>query len=276
MSDRPQFGADYIESEFRRVADHVERPLSVYLIGGGAMALRGLKAATKDVDVVVASSESHGRLHRALSEARYAEVVGLSRQYRQLGAKSCVENDDGCRFDVFDRQVANELVLSEGMRARSEPFVEFDDLAVEFLAFEDVFLFKATAGRPGDVDDMNVLVQRGLDFDVVEDELEAQRERLGHPRFATFVTAALGDLEERHGVTLPIGSAVENLAESYYEALHVHDRLDGPTGVGELLSEVDAARDELRRRLSVLEAVDAVTVEDEVVRPLDVGGDEGA
>lgn len=272
MSDRPRFGADYITSEFRSIADHVEQSLSVYLIGGGAMALRGLKAATKDIDVVTASSESHDRLHHALSEAGYAEVVGLARKYRQLGARSCVENDDGCRFDVFERQVANELVLTEGMRTRSEPFVEIDDLAVEFVAFEDIFLFKAVAARPEDVDDLHVLVQRGLNFDVIERELEAQRDRLGHPRFATFVGEALGELDERHGVTLPIAPAVENLAASYHEALDVHGLLDRPTGTEQLLTKLDVTSDELDRRLSVLEALDEVAVEDGVVFPLETDG----
>lgn len=272
MSDRPRFDAEYIEAEFERLAGHLDRPVTLFLIGGGAMALRGLKEATKDIDVVVAGADDHGRLWHALPAANYAEVMPLSEEYRRLGARSCVENEDGCRIDVFDRQVANKLVLTDGMRARSEPFVEFDSLSVRFVAFEDVFLFKAVAGRPDDIDDMNVLVQRGLDFDVVEAEMTAQVDRLGHPRFATYVAAALETLAERYGVTLPVVDAVEDHAETYYEALEVADRIDCPTAVSALASETDAPRDGLRQRLSILEAVDAVTVEDGVVYPAEADG----
>ncbi|ELZ16124.1 hypothetical protein C477_16560 [Haloterrigena salina JCM 13891] len=46
---RPTFGREYIEDEFRRIADGLSNPSTVYLIGGGAMSLRDLKAATKEL-----------------------------------------------------------------------------------------------------------------------------------------------------------------------------------------------------------------------------------
>nr|WP_245547776.1 hypothetical protein [Halovivax ruber] len=59
---RPTFGREYIESEFRRIADGLSEPLTVYLIGGGAMSLRDLKGATKDIDLVVADGDAYGQL----------------------------------------------------------------------------------------------------------------------------------------------------------------------------------------------------------------------
>jgi len=53
---RPTFGREYIENEFQRGADGLSAPLTVYLIGGGAMALRDLKGATKDIDLVVSDT----------------------------------------------------------------------------------------------------------------------------------------------------------------------------------------------------------------------------
>jgi len=47
---RPTFGHEYIENEFQRIADGLTAPLTVYLIGGGAMSLCDLKGATKDID----------------------------------------------------------------------------------------------------------------------------------------------------------------------------------------------------------------------------------
>ncbi|WP_244257220.1 DUF6036 family nucleotidyltransferase [Halomicrobium sp. IBSBa] len=188
---RPTFGREYIENEFQRIGDGLSAPLTVYLIGGGAMSLRDLKGATKDIDLVVPDGDAYGQLWAVLMDLGYAEVQSLDPDYRALGATSCVENDDGCRLDIFNQQVANKLVLTDGMQERSEPFLDTDRLTVRLVSNEDIFLFKAIAGRDDDIEDMNMLVQAGLDYDVVRDELEAQIERLGDDQFATFANEAL-------------------------------------------------------------------------------------
>lgn len=58
---RPTFGSQYIENEFQRIAEELSDPLTVYLIGGGAMSLRDLKGATKDIDIVVPDVDAYGR-----------------------------------------------------------------------------------------------------------------------------------------------------------------------------------------------------------------------
>jgi hypothetical protein len=40
---RATFKHEYIENEFQRIRDGLSGPLTVYLIGGGAMSLRDLK-----------------------------------------------------------------------------------------------------------------------------------------------------------------------------------------------------------------------------------------
>nr|WP_235019767.1 hypothetical protein [Natrialba sp. INN-245] len=63
--------------------------------------------------------------------------------------------------------MANKLVLTEGMRNRSEPFLVTDRLTIQLVSNEDTFLFKSVAGRDDDTEDMNMLVQTGFDYDVV-------------------------------------------------------------------------------------------------------------
>ena len=94
---RPTFGREYIENEFQRIGEGLSEPLTVYLIGGGAMSLRDLKGATKDIDLVVPDGDAYGQLWALLMDLGYAEVQSLDPDYRALGATSCVENDDGCR-----------------------------------------------------------------------------------------------------------------------------------------------------------------------------------
>ena len=264
---RPTFGRKYIENEFQRIADGLSNPLTVYLIGGGTMSLRDLKGATKDIDLVVTNGDAYGQLWAVLMDLGYSEVQSLDADYRELGATSCVENDDGCRLDIFNQQVANKLVLTEGMRERSEPFVTTNRLTVRLVRNEDIFLFKLIAGRDDDIEDMNMLVQTGLDYDVVRTELEAQIDQLGDDKFATFANEALVDLEERYGVTTPIEDRVQELTARYYRGLEVFQALDEAMTVEELAADLELDVADVRERVAYLVEFDRVLQDGETVRP---------
>jgi hypothetical protein len=83
--------------------------------------------------------DAYGQLWAVLMDLGYAEVQSLGPDYRVLGATSCVENDDRCRLDIFNQQVANKLVLTDGMQERSEPFLDTDRLTVRLVSNEDIF-----------------------------------------------------------------------------------------------------------------------------------------
>jgi hypothetical protein len=266
---RPTFGREYIENEFQQIANTLSAPLTVYLIGGGAMSLRDLKGTTKDIDLVVSGGDAYRQLWTVLMDLGYTEIQSLDADYRALGAKSCVENDDGCRLDIFNQQVANKLVLTNGMQERSEPFLDMDHLTVRLVSNEDIYLFKLIAGRDDDIEDMNMLVQAGLDYDVVRDELEAQIERLGDDRFATYANEALVELEERYGVTTPIEDHVQELTERYYSGLEVLQALDEPMTVDELAAELDLGTDEVHDRIAYLSTFDRVQRGDDIVHPVE-------
>ncbi|MCU4801756.1 hypothetical protein OB920_15355 [Halobacteria archaeon HArc-gm2] len=266
---RPTFGREYIKNEFQRIADELSEPLTVYLIGGGAMSLRDLKGATKDIDLVVADGDAYGQLWAVLMGLGYAEVQSLDADYRALGATSCVENDDRCRLDIFNQQVANKLVLTDGMGTRSETFLDTDRLTVKLVSNEDIFLFKMIAGRDDDIEDMNVLVQASVDYDIVRDELEVQIDRLGDDRFATFANEALIELEERYGVTTPIEARVQELTKRYYRGLEVLQALDEPMTVDELTAELELATDEVQDRIAYLESLERVRRDGDTVHPVD-------
>ena len=226
-----------------------------------------LKGRRKNIDLVVPDGDAYGQLWAVLMDLGYAEVQSLDPDYRALGATSCVENDDGCRLDIFNQQVANKLVLIDGMEERSEPFLDTDRLTVRLVSNEDIFLFKAIAGRDDDIEDMNVLVQAGLNYDVARNELEVQIDRLGDDQFATFANGALVDLEERYGVTTPIEDQVQELTEQYYRGLEVLQVLDEPMTVDELAAELELDTGEVRNRVAYLATFDRVHRDDRTVRP---------
>ena len=257
MSSRERFGRDYIEAELRKISDQLQTEVEAYLIGGGAMALHqpSLKDTTKDIDLVVADETALSRLMGVLDELGYEEVTDLGDEYDRLGARHCVRNDAGCQFDVFYRQIADKLFFSDGMQARSQQFLSSEYFSVGLVSFEDIFLFKAVAERPDDIGDMATLVQTGLDFDVIADELERQVELLGGEFFVTVVSASLERLDEAEGIQTPLDSVVREYYQRYMEGYELRIQLDeeAPKSVSELAAELGVSDEEIERRYGYLE-----------------------
>ncbi|MDZ7849701.1 MAG: DUF6036 family nucleotidyltransferase [Halodesulfurarchaeum sp.] len=259
---RARFDSAYIRSELERIGQQLDEPLTVFLIGGGSMAFRGLKETTKDIDLIVSSGDDLRQLQAVLLELGYDIVREPDDEYEELGAQRILENDDGCRVDVFNQQVIGKLILSSGIRERSERRLDPGNLVVELVSKEDVFLFKAVAGRVDDVEDMFSLMQTGLEFDVVEAELETQVELLDQELFVTYVNEALTDLTEQHNVTTPLHEPVAEITERVYEELEVLHALDEPKLVADLQGELDLSAADVQEIVRRLEEKDAVVLTD--------------
>ena len=256
MTPRPQFDAAYIQAELQEFGATLWTEVTAFLIGGGAMAFRGLKDTTKDIDLVVTTEAEFDRLLAALDAQGYKEVSELDETYRQLGARLCVENQDGCRIDVFNRQVANKLIFSDGMRQRSEEYLTSNQLSVQLTALEDIFLFKSVAKRPDDIDDMNTLVQTSLDFEATESEIEAQVELLNGKQFTTHIRESLDELYDQYEVQTPLENSVDEYYAQYMDELEVMLVLseDDPMSVGAIAEERGLNRTHVEEQLQRLEA----------------------
>ncbi|WP_042664219.1 DUF6036 family nucleotidyltransferase [Haloferax sp. ATB1] len=259
---RARFDSSYIRSELERIGQQLDNPLTVFLIGGGSMAFRGLKETTKDIDLIVSSGDDLSQLQAVLLELGYDIVREPDEEYEELGAQRILENDDGCRIDVFNQQVIGKLILSSGIRERSERYLDPGNLVVELVSPEDIFLFKAVAGRVDDIEDMFSLMQTGLEFDVVEAELETQVELLEQELFVTYVNEALTDLTEQHNVTTPLHDPVAEITERVYEELEVLHALDEPKSVVDLQQELDWPAADVQEIVRRLEEKDTVAVTD--------------
>lgn len=89
---RARFDSSYIRSELERIGQQLDEPLTVFLIGGGSMAFRGLKDTTKDIDLIVASGNDLGQLQAVLLELRYDIVREPDEAYEALGAQRILED----------------------------------------------------------------------------------------------------------------------------------------------------------------------------------------
>lgn len=258
---RERFDNRYIRSELERIGGRLETPLTVYLIGGGAMAFRDLKDATKDIDLVVADGGDLRSLQAVLLGSGYEVVKEPGEEYDALGAQRILENDDGCRIDVFNQQVVDKLVLSEGIRERSTAYLDAGELSVALVSSEDIFLFKAVAGRTDDIDDMFTLVQTGLDFDIIEEELEQQIDLLGQELFVSYVNEALLELDDRHNVTTPLSDPVSEITQRIYRELEVLQGFDDSVSLSELRESVELSANEVDEAIRSLESKGVVTVD---------------
>jgi len=256
-----QFGREYIERELRELGEEVEDYLEIYLIGGGAMSFLNLKDATKDIDVVASSPSEFSRLVETLETRDYLPVKQPESEYEQLGASAILENEDSCRFDVFDRQVANKLIFSEGMKKRADKVLESGGLTVWLTSPEDIFLFKSVAGRSTDIEDMNTLVQTGLEFETIEGEMRTQTELLGEEVFVTHIGEALTELQEQYGVTIPLTDYVEKRSEEAYEGLEVLMLIEneGPLSTEEVVERTEI--ENVSERLDRLEEMGKIRQE---------------
>lgn len=218
------------------------------------MSFRELKDTTKDIDLVVTDEEEFKRLLATLRGMGYEELREPGEEYERLGAKLVVRNDDGCQIDLFNKQIADKLIFSQGMERRSEVLHDVGYLSVRMASLEDVFLFKSVAERADDIDDMATLIQTELDFDEIEDEIAAQVELLGSEYFTTVVSESLARLDERYEIQTPLDELIMEYHRRFTEGWELLVKLtqEKPRTISELAEELDLDETEIQRRFEYL------------------------
>jgi hypothetical protein len=81
---------------------------------------------------------------------------------------------------------------------------------------KDVFLFKTMTERSGDIEDCISLAKRGIEWEMILDELKNQIKLSGQNVWITWVGERPGILADE-GLYIPILEEVEKLSEGYYE-----------------------------------------------------------
>ncbi|REA00915.1 hypothetical protein DEQ92_19135 [Haloferax sp. Atlit-6N] len=198
-----------IREQFHELANLINEPITVFLIGGGALTLQELKNATKDIDLIVREEYELKQLWTALTAAGYEPPEDLEQEYDELDAAFILENGKR-RFDVFHRQVAGVLMLSDDMEARSQHLFEDGPLTVRMVSLDDIFLFKSVANRDDDVDDMVVLAQAGIDEELIVQEVHTQLSLIGRDEFVGAMKHKLARLQEQ-GYSFDIQDEIERL-----------------------------------------------------------------
>lgn len=223
MSRDPTFRSSAIRRQFSELAGLIDDELTVYLIGGGALTLEGLKNATKDIDLIVREESELKQLWSVLRSAGYEPQEDLDEEYDELETAFILEKDRR-RFDVFREQVAGVIYLSDSMVSRSRHLFDEDGLSVRMVSLNDIFLFKAVANREDDVDDMIRIAQGGINDDVIVEEIMTQLGLLGSDDFIGSMKQKLDRLEDQ-GFVFDIHKEVRALYERVQDGTEVKNAI---------------------------------------------------
>jgi hypothetical protein len=197
---------------FERIDRSMAKAAEIIIIGGGAMALRGEKMATKDVDIVIPEREHHHRFIRAIEKCGFVKPRSLARPYRNMGAL-VFKHPDGYWLDVFSDRICDKFLVHPEMIGRMETHKQMSNLTVRLMSREDIFLAKSFTEREGDLDDMYVLFTKGLDERVILEEAEFQsRHAKAGQIWESFLKVKLDELEDRYDITVPFKRRVERMA----------------------------------------------------------------
>ena len=214
MTQRRSFDKNYLKQEFDKLNTKTKQSLTLFLIGGGAMAFYGLKDATKDIDIILTSTDDLSNLKATLEALGYKEPepVLITRPYNNMQTNSILENQDGFRWDLFINKVCNALILSAAMKQRANQLYKGDRLTVSITSKEDVFLFKGITEREADLDDMRILAESGIDWNVINQECQSQSEASGIP-WEDALYQNLLDLKAKYNIESPIEKPLRTAAE---------------------------------------------------------------
>ncbi len=210
---RNEFSLEYVEKELDKLERIIMSPVRIYVAGGYVMAHQGLKAGTKDIDVIVETRDQAEILAKGLKAVGNHLVPDgiLSKEYQALGA-AAYENSDGFRWDIFKKIVTNKLALSSDMKKRSKMIRKSNKLQVSVLSNEDIFLMKGVTERDRDLEDMSLLARSGVDYESVFKECVSQSDRTGK-LWEMGLHDKCEELEEKYRVRVPITKKLQRIAE---------------------------------------------------------------
>src|SRR3989338_2449541 len=213
-----------IEELFREINNSMYKKTRVYIIGGAALLKRGMKVATKDIDLVVATKNEFFEIQNCLNKIRFTAQTP-EKEYTHMNLSQIFQRKD-FRIDVFEKEVCGRFSLSEEIMKRAELVAELSHLTVFLCSSEDIFLFKTMTEREGDITDcMSIAATQNPDWKVILEELQSQIKQSKQDVWITWVGERL-DLLVDKGVDIPIMNQVDKLREDYfekYEQIHNKD-----------------------------------------------------
>jgi hypothetical protein len=181
------------------------------------MSFYGLKAATKDIDIILCTIEELISLKTALHLTGYKDPnpLTITRSYNEMQTSIMLENPDGFRWDVFLNKVCGKLSLSPQMKSRTAPFFKGNKLTIVMASKEDIFLFKGITTRDADLDDTRALAQSGINWTTIAQECKNQSQK-SNLCWEDALYQTLRQLNEKYSIESPIEKPLRKTAEQKF------------------------------------------------------------
>ena len=260
-----QIGREEVLSILRKVGDICSKRIAVYLIGGGAMALRGEKNATKDLDLVLESQYDADELKKAFEKIGFRVDARRPEECSALVDAAILSKPAGLRADIFVGKVCDRLRFSEGMKSRAVLVDELGKVTLFMCSREDIFLLKSVTERTRDLDDMMSLFRRGLSRDTILGECDLQSALAGFREshiWEAFLFVKIEEMESRYGISIPWKRALKSRAEIKMGAHQLLKRIDrGMLSVTKLSAETREPPEFTRRCLRYLEEIGEIRID---------------
>lgn len=199
---------------FNEINKSLKESINIHIIGGAALLFRGIKPSTKDIDIIVSSEQEFQSLIKSLKELNFKDT-GFGIGYDNFKLEKRIKKDD-IEIDIFLKEVCSKFSLSKGMTERSELIIKLDNLNVYLCSNEDIFAFKTMTSRDQDLEDCIELAKRGLNWDMILEEIKYQIKNSGNNIWITWINERLIELEKM-GLEIPIIDETDKLSIKYLD-----------------------------------------------------------
>jgi hypothetical protein len=175
-------GSEAIRAFLEEFDSWLSESVTVYLLGGSAMTVHGLKDQTEDIDLALGVVSEFEHVYQTLTSQGFSVVGEPTESFEGVGKTVELHHPErGLQIDLFEQQVVGKVWITDRMHDRAEEFWIGRHATAHILSDEDMFLLKAVSGgdlgsgRRRDIEDMRTYAQRGLDYEVVLTEVDDQR-----------------------------------------------------------------------------------------------------
>ena len=254
------FDSNYIELELKKINKHLNKPINIYIFGGGAMSFYDLKTATKDIDVLLPSETETSALIKTLYKSGYNKIETKDPIYIKMKTREIIENTDGFRWDIFVNKICGGLTFSEDMQKRSKSFKEFNNIKTYLVSPEDIFILKSVTSRPRDREDMFTLFSHGLNVEIIKKEIKKQAKLDENKAWLSYFFIGLDELVSEYNVIFPDYDEFLRLAEGdMLEKLILEFIQKKPCSLNDLVSILKCDKNEIKQILEDLIKQDKIS-----------------
>jgi len=197
-----------ITSVLQMIDSNINKKVRILIIGGSAMAILQDKVVTKDIDCAIPDEDAFKEFIRCAYDFGFEpDPSSIPEEERGI----ILRNPNGFRMDIFSKRICNKFLIHEGIMNRAERLNGFSSIETFIMSREDIFISKSITERDVDLSDMFSLYKRGLDEDIIIEELNYQTNNTGII-WEAFMTVKLLEVEERFDVTIPMKNRINSIA----------------------------------------------------------------